>query len=165
MISHSHPSSPCISCLPSYLSPVSFASSALSLCHSVQARDGSGSTAVVAFVTPLDVVVANAGDSRAVLIMVTSVAGGKGGGSRALEKGKSETASVATSADGAGRCDSIRLEAEAEQKGEEVEEMGKILAALGAMELRDDAGGVQVSRDVAAGGLISTERNGLWRLL
>ena len=109
MISHSHPSSPCISCLPSYLSPVSFASSALSLCHSVQVKDGSGSTAVVAFVTPLHVIVANAGDSRAVLIMANSGAGGKGGGRRASKKGKIETASVATSADGAGRCDSIRL--------------------------------------------------------
>ncbi|CAN0469881.1 unnamed protein product, partial [Hapterophycus canaliculatus] len=33
-----------------------------------QARDGSGSTAVVALVTPAHVIVANAGDSRAVLI-------------------------------------------------------------------------------------------------
>ena len=135
---------------------MAFASSALSLCHSVQARDGSGSTAVVAFVTPLHVIIANAGDSRAVLIMATSGAGGKGVGSsgsesgsgsgsgsesRALEKGKSETASAATSADGAGRCDSVRLEAEAEDKDGEFEGMGKILAALGAMELRDDAGG------------------------
>ncbi|CAN0388307.1 unnamed protein product [Ascophyllum nodosum] len=117
-----------------------------------EARDGSGSTAVVAFVTPLHVIIANAGDSRAVLIMATSGAGGKGVGSsgsesgsgsesRALEKGKSETASAATSADGAGRCDSVRLEAEAEDKDGEFEGMGKILAALGAMKLRDDAGG------------------------
>ncbi|CAM9110994.1 unnamed protein product [Ascophyllum nodosum] len=74
-----------------------------------EARDGSGSTAVVVFVTPLHVIVANAGDSRAVLIMANSGAGGKGGGRIASEEGKIETASVATSADGAGRCDSIRL--------------------------------------------------------
>lgn len=36
----------------------------------VQARDASGSTAVVAVITPQHVIVANAGDSRAILIMV-----------------------------------------------------------------------------------------------
>eukprot|EP00903_Cladosiphon_okamuranus_P016151 g14906.t1 len=60
-----------------------------------EARDASGSTAVVAVVTPAHVIVANAGDSRAVLVMVEPHAAGsgikkakdKGGGSSGSSKG------------------------------------------------------------------------------
>lgn len=59
-----------------------------------QARDASGSTAVVAVVTPQHVIVANSGDSRAILIMIPSrgragegAGAGAGGGTGGKRRG------------------------------------------------------------------------------
>ncbi|CAN0095405.1 unnamed protein product [Scytosiphon promiscuus] len=59
-----------------------------------EARDGSGSTAVVALVTPAHVIVANAGDSRAVLIMVETNEEKRGRGLDG-KKGAAETMAAA----------------------------------------------------------------------
>lgn len=69
-------------------------------CH--QARDGSGSTAVVSLVTPAHVIVANAGDSRAILIMVSSdhknsSGKGKSKGNRGNSSGSSNSTKIIAS--------------------------------------------------------------------
>eukprot|EP00752_Nemacystus_decipiens_P018590 g16668.t1 len=62
-----------------------------------EARDASGSTAVVAVVTPAHVIVANAGDSRAVLIMVEPDVAASVKMKKAKAKGKSSSSSSSSS--------------------------------------------------------------------
>lgn len=128
---------------------------------------------MVGFITRKHVIVANAGDSRAVLITVAphnkriEPDGGKDGG---VEEVKGEIAPSLgdRDADGAGRhSPCLRLEAaitseteavvgEMEEKGEEPDGVDKVVAGLGVMGLRDDASGFEGderSRNGAGGGV------------
>ncbi|CAM9932737.1 unnamed protein product [Ectocarpus sp. 12 AP-2014] len=69
-----------------------------------EARDGSGSTALVSLVTPAHVIVANAGDSRAILIMVPPDHNNSSSGKGKKSKGSnsSDSTKIATSGGGGG---------------------------------------------------------------
>ncbi|CAM9653002.1 unnamed protein product [Ectocarpus sp. 13 AM-2016] len=70
-----------------------------------EARDGSGSTAVVSIVTPAHVIVANAGDSRAILIMVPPDHNNSSSGKGRESKGNSSSDSTKiTTSGGGGGC-------------------------------------------------------------